>query len=295
MAKLAKMTLGALLLGCLTTPAMSQVYYNWMSPEIKNAWTQGYRGQGTTITVVDDFSSRNGFSGNLGDGTRVLRHGDWTFKEIYMLAPYASMKKDEFTQAQTVRLYAGLNILNLSYGMFASSQYSLNQLAWSSQESSIIQYARNGAAVVVKAAGNYSVAVTAANAQGQKDFLNLALVGAQSALFVGALDRNGTTTNKANIASYSNYAGADASVQQRFLMVGVRGDLTGLYGTSFAAPVISAYSSVLGSKFKQATATQISNQLLNTARQDTIMNYNVAIHGRGEASITRALAPVSIR
>ena len=113
--------------------------------------------------------------------------------------------------------------------------------------------------------------------------------------FVGALDRNGTTTNKANLAYYSNYAGADSKVQNNFLVVGVRGDLTGLYGTSFAAPVITGYASVLGSKFTSATPTQITNQLLTTARQDTINNYSAAVYGRGEASITRALAPVSIK
>jgi hypothetical protein len=51
----------------------------------------------------------------------------------------------------------------------------------------------------------------------------------------------------------------------------------------------------LGSKFKSATPLQITNQLLSTARKDTIRGYNPAIHGRGEASLTRALAPVTIK
>ena len=58
---------------------------------------------------------------------------------------------------------------------------------------------------------------------------------------------------------------------------------------------MSGYAAVLGSKFSTATATQITNQLLSTARQDTIKGYNVQLHGRGEASLTRALAPVAIR
>jgi subtilisin family serine protease len=78
-------------------------------------------------------------------------------------------------------------------------------------------------------------------------------------------------------------------------MVGVRTDVMGLAGTSFAAPIVSGYASVLGSKFTRATPTQITNQLLNTARSDTIFNYSAAEHGRGEASIARALAPASIR
>jgi subtilisin family serine protease len=74
----------------------------------------------------------------------------------------------------------------------------------------------------------------------------------------------------------------------------VRGDLTALYGTSFAAPVVSGYAAVLGSKFTKATPTQIANRLLDSARTDTITGYDVSIHGQGEASITRALAPASI-
>jgi hypothetical protein len=34
--------------------------------------------------------------------------------------------------------------------------------------------------------------------------------------------------------------------------------------------------------------------LLDSARTDTITGYDVSIHGQGEASITRALAPASI-
>lgn len=149
--------------------------------------------------------------------------------------------------------------------------------------------------MVAKAAGNDAVAVNGVNSSGLADYLNRALIGSQTGLFVGALDKNGTTTAKASLAWYSNYAGTDVNVQNKFLVVGVEGSKTGLYGTSFAAPVISGYSAVLGSKFTAASATQITNQLLNTARTDTITNYNKAVHGRGEASLSRALAPVAIR
>ena len=43
------------------------------------------------------------------------------------------------------------------------------------------------------------------------------------------------------------------------------------------------------------TPTQIASRLLNTARTDTINGYDRSVHGRGEASITRAMAPASIR
>lgn len=278
-----------------TTATRTPVYQPWMSPEVSGAWSAGYRGQGTTVTVVDDFSSTKFYSGNLGAGTSTLRHGEWTRLEASMVAPSAAIASHDFASGRSVGLArSGLNAVNLSYGMYARSGYSIGQLSWSAQESSLIGYAKNGTAVVVKAAGNDAVAVGAANRAGNTDYLNVALAGTPSAIFVGALDRNGTPEAPALLAGYSNFAGSDPVVQRQFLSVGVRGDLTGLYGTSFAAPVVTGYAAVLGSKFTTATPTQITNRLLDTARTDTIGNYSAAVHGRGEASIARALAPASI-
>ena len=212
-----------------------------------------------------------------------------------MIAPEATMKFQDFSKNTAVGLSNGLNVLNLSYGSFARAGYSSNNIGWGSPEKSIITYAQNGQAVVSKAAGNDAVAVGTANSAGNVDYLNLALKGAKSAIFVGALSANGTTASKASLASYSNTAGADTTVQRQFLVVGVEGSKTSLYGTSFAAPIISGYAAILGSKFTSASPTQIANQLLNTARQDTISNYSAAVYGRGEASIARALAPANIR
>ena len=267
----------------------------WMSPEVADAWKQGYKGSGVTVTVVDDFRSNQGLYGNLGQGTQLLRHGEWTLKEASMIAPSATMRAHDFNSGTSVGLSRSLNVLNLSYGMYAPAGYTASQIGWSSQESSIISHAQNGKAVISKAAGNDSIVIGSANASGQVDYLNLALKGAQSAIYVGALNTNGTTSAPASLASYSNTPGADAVVQQQFVVVGVDGAKTGLYGTSFAAPIISGYAAILGSKFTKSTPTQIANQLLKTARQDTISGYNPATHGRGEASITRALAPVSIQ
>lgn len=270
-------------------------YYNWMSAEITGAWSEGYLGQGVRATIVDDFTSAYGNYGDLGDGLSLLRHGEWTRKQVTMIAPSATIASQDFYSGRSVSLdRKKLNVLNLSYGMYAAEGYSNESIGWAAQESSIISYAQTGRAVVVKAAGNDAVAVDAANFDGNVDYLNRALVGAQAVLFAGALDRNGAPNDLASIAWYSNYAGNDTSIQNQYLMVGVRGDLTDLYGTSFAAPIITGYTAVLGSKFKSATPTQIVNQLLDTARTDTILGYSTSVHGRGEASISRALAPASI-
>jgi subtilisin family serine protease len=276
----------------LSNVSMAQTVQSWMSPEVGDAWRQNYKGSGVTITVVDDFRSNSRFSGNLGYGVANMRHGEWTYNEALMIAPAATMRADDFNTAGAVALNRGLNVLNLSYGMYIAPNVAFR---WGSQEQSIVNYATNGNAVISKAAGNDAVAINSVNRNGQIDALNYSLKGTKSAIFVGALSKNGTTTSQASMASYSNTAGTDTTVQKQFLVVGVEGNKTGLYGTSFAAPIVSGYAAIIGSKFTSANATQITNQLLNTARQDTIASYNASIHGRGEASLTRALAPVAIK
>lgn len=276
-------------------PAVTPVYRRWMSPEIRLAWNAGFRGQNTRIVVVDDFTSKDRFSGNLGPGKVTQRHGTWVRQQAGMIAPAAEMRTlDYYSNERVTARSTGLTVVNLSYGIFGRPGITIIESELAPQERSIVRHARLGTAVVVQAAGNDGVAVGTPEAGGHVDYLSLALIGKQSAIFVGALDRNGTVTNKARIEGYSNYAGKRRAVQDRFLMVGVRDDVTGIAGTSFAAPIVSGYAAVLGSKFRGASATQISNRLLNTARTDTIRNYRRDVHGRGEASIGRAIAPSRI-
>jgi hypothetical protein len=270
-------------------------YYAWMSSEIEAAWAEGFFGQGTRVAIVDQFFGLENerLQANLGPGSKTQFHGEWVADQITMIAPRADQYRQDFLATHAVPLTFGkLNILNLSYAMMAQAGW--DTIPWTAREASIISYAQSGSAVVVKAAGNDRVAIGDANSLGRVDYLNRDLIGARSAIFVGALDRNGTPEDLARIASYSNFAGTNVTVQNQFLMVGVRGDLTGLYGTSFAAPIVSGYAAVLGSKFTSATPTQIANQLLTTARTDTIFDYSPAIHGKGEASLSRALAPIRI-
>jgi subtilisin family serine protease len=271
----------------------TQTVQSWMSPDVGAAWAAGYKGQSVTITMVDDFSSSDRFSGNFGIGVQTQRHGEWTREEASMIAPSATIRSKDFSTGSAVSLAGGRNVLNLSYGMYTTAGYGVNQIWWAPEEASIINYATRGTAVVSKAAGNDSVAVGGVTG-GQQDYLDLALIGKSTAIFVGALSTNGTTANKAQLAWYSDYAGSNPLVQSHFLVVGVEGDKTGLYGTSFAAPIISGYAAIIGSKFTKATPVQITNDLLNTARTDTLVNYDPSIYGKGEASLSRALAPVAI-
>ena len=274
-------------------PTRPPMYFAWMSPEIQEAWNQGALGQNIWITSVDDFSSDEKLSGKLGVNREEMRHGEWVLLQGGMIAPSAMLTAHDFSSGMSVLLNGEqLDVLNLSYGAFAPDGF--HAINWSPQERSIITAARDGTAVVVKSAGNDTVAVGDVNSSGGLDYLNRDLIGASSAIFVGALQKNGTNSDQADIASYSNFSGSNEVVQNQFVTVGVDGRLTGLHGTSFAAPIVSGYAAVIGSKFTTATPTQVTSQLLNTARRDTIRNYDVEIHGRGEASISRALAPLSI-
>jgi subtilisin family serine protease len=264
-----------------------------MSNEVLTAWQAGYQGQGTRVFVVDDYTSATRLTGNLGQGLISQQHGWWTSSQVKAIAPLATVDTISWANAAPLPIAStpGLKIVNMSYAVYAVPSSSIT---WDPLQSSIIKAANAGQIVAVKAAGNDGIAVNATNVSGLKDFMNAALFNAPSLILAGALNANGSPTAQTTRASYSNYAGSDPAAQARFLFVGVPGDATKLYGTSFAAPVISGYASVLGSKFTSGTATQIANQLLATARTDTIKDYSASVYGRGEASLSRALAPASI-
>ena len=154
----------------------TQTVQSWMSPDVGAAWAAGYKGKGVTITMVDDFSSSNRFSGNFGLGVQTQRHGEWTREEASMIAPAATIRSKDFSTGSAVSLAGGRNVLNLSYGMYTTAGYGVNQIWWAPEEASIINYATRGTAVVSKAAGNDAVAVGGVTG-GQQDYLDLALIG----------------------------------------------------------------------------------------------------------------------
>jgi len=129
-------------------------------------------------------------------------------------------------------------------------------------------------------------------------------------LVVGALTETGTTDKKSDIAFYSNVAGDDLLIQSRFLYASgtvpfYAGDviygssiISGFnnnVGTSYAAPRVAGYVAIVRQKFPNLTAPNTADILLATARYDTLTCYpncDKAIYGQGEASLSRALAPV---
>ena len=129
-------------------------------------------------------------------------------------------------------------------------------------------------------------------------------------LIVGALNQPGSVNSPASIAPYSNTAGADADIAKRFLLasgtipfsgndVSINGTLLRSgYGTSYAAPRVAGMVAIVRSKFPNLSASQTASIMLDTARYDTLSCYytvagcDKTIYGKGEASLSRALAPV---
>lgn len=291
-------TFAGMLAGCVETTTTDTsggaAMRPWMSGDVEAAWNSGYKGQGTTITVVDDYDGPL-ISGKL-DGTQQNRvHGAWTSAQAQMIAPETNVRQVDYDRAARsgYLLGDGLNIISNSYtvrGEVTSGYANLSTL-----ERLTVDHAINGTAVVVKSAGNDARAFDSAGSAGQKDVFGTAMIGADTAIFVGALASNGSPNARANMASYSNYAGNNGQVQSQFLVVGVDVSKTGLAGTSFGAPIVAGYAAILGSKFKTASPGQITRQLLDTARSDTIQDYSPTIHGQGEASLSRALAPARLQ
>lgn len=293
--KLLSMVVAATVMSSSTFAESPVFYPKWQHTDVHSAWNSGYRGQGTVITFADDFRTSTNMTARLTSVFTTQTHGDWTSQEAKLIAPDASIQKTQFVGAPINLVPNKFNIINASYRYSYWKGYKVHQIHMGATEQSIINAAHTATAVITKAAGNDRVPVNGVTANGMQDYLNLALIGTRTTMYVGALDRNGSPTNKANIAWYSNTAGTHATIQRYYLMVGVDSGAIGLYGTSFAAPVVAGYSAILSSKFKTASPIAITNRLLNTARTDTINGYNRAIHGRGEASLSRAIAPASIR
>ena len=175
-----------------------------------------------------------------------------------------------------------------------------------SGDNTLIAAATN--AVISKSAGND--AIDAKYEYLAKAFSTDSSIGPRL-LVVGALTKNGTVASPASLASYSNFAGTDSTIASRFVLANgnapyanggvmingsnIAGYDGGNVGTSYAAPVVAGYASVVMQKFPNLTAASTSNIILDTARTDTLSCYpscDPAIYGKGEASLSRALAPV---
>jgi len=170
-------------------------------------------------------------------------------------------------------------------------------------------------AVITKAAGNDSI-------DAYNEPLNRYLVEdptiSTRLLIVGALAQDPNGGMPLFAEGYSNTAGASAAIKARFLVaLGttpfqtnwvswngtiISGSDNGNNGTSYAAPRVAGYVAIVRQKFPNLTAPNTADIMLATARYDTLGCYtpgngptggcDTSKYGQGEASLSRALAPV---
>ena len=280
------------------------------SADVLAAWNNGWTGNGKNILTVDYFSSAN----SCGFFNVTACHGIITsLISGITTAPGATKYLLDWNGTDTVRNFNGttatptsMNVVNLSYTYVGQgAQTASNQVA--NFLKSNYQSFNLSNAVITKAAGNSSVT-------SNNDILSKTLAYNSSIaprlLIVGAVSGNGTTSSPVNISYYSNTAGTDLALANRFVLANgnapwstfdvkinnsvIPGSSSNM-GTSYAAPLVAGYAAIIQQKFPGLNAANTSNIILDTARYDTLTCYpscNTSIYGKGEASLSRALAPV---
>jgi hypothetical protein len=307
------------------------------SADVLLAWNNGWTGKGSNILIIDSYANKAGCTNSNGDC-----HGVVTMMATDLIAPGATKFGLDYAFGTNftgtafdmggVNLTSSksINVINQSWsyiylandwncnngcgiapsdavynaGIANKSTEHSNLIKFFSGVTSVANISNISNAVITQAAGNdkldskYTLTVLALSENSNVQ---------QRLLVVGALDKNGTTSNKATIASYSNYAGSNVAISDRFVTangtmpwsagsVKINGSNFGVRsGTSYAAPLVAGYAAILMHKFPNLDAVKTSSIILDTARYDTLTchpNCDPTIYGKGEASLSRALAPV---
>ena len=207
---------------------------------------------------------------------------------------------------QSVRPWTSAELLQARTAYAGSSVSTINRMKDAGLNGQLTQFIFSDA-VITKAAGNDRIL-------SEQEPLNWFLSKDSNIhprlLIVGALNQAGSLSAPAEIASYSNKAGTDSDVSSRFLVasgttpfnsgqVDINGNsVNQADGTSFAAPRVAGYVAIVRSKFPNLNASQTASIMLDTATYSTLacsktnVGCNKAIYGKGEANLSRALAPV---
>ena len=291
--------------------------------EVIDAWNQGWTGKGVNVVVADSFDSPN-------------THGVIVTSLVARYAigsSYFGIPLDIYSQSTTnvffidgtranLQTTKNIGVINTSFGAnysngtsdsaraITDNNLALMRSNWTNILKGSVGFVYQGInltdAVITKSAGND--AITSDKESFVKAYADDSSINGRL-LVVGALDFD--SNGKGFIASYSNTAGTNTNVKNRFVTasggtpfstgdiylngIRVNGSDFGSTGTSFAAPRVAGYAAIIRQKFPNLDAVKTSSIILDTARYDTLScnpNCDSNIYGAGQASLSRALAPV---
>ena len=283
--------------------------------DVLESWRLGWTGLDTTILVIDDLFDTthgaivSGIANQIAPGARILGK-DFSYTPSYQdsLAPVLLDGSDSGLTG-TDKVHA----VNLSFSPYPQFLDSAT-LASSLKDLTGFRYTgvRLSDAVIAVAAGNGTfndlvpVEVSETTQPLAWTLLNDGALQSRT-LVVGALNVD-TATGTKSLASYSNFPGANASTQSRFLVASGHANWVDGYfaidgiqetdpsaWTSYATPRVTAIASIVRQKFPNLSGEQTANVLLSTATYETLgchPSCSPSLYGQGEVSLRRALAPV---
>jgi hypothetical protein len=282
--------------------------------DVLAAWSQGWTGAAKNILLVDGFQAPASCSNSSAcHGIIVTMTSDNIAPAAAKFALNASLNNNLSIPGSVFNILGGnistttqMHVANFSFTYSNNAQGDTTASAWVNfiNGSNNVANAIITDAVITKSSGNNSAADAYVDSPMVRAFTNDANI-ASRLLIIGALDGHGNTSSPTSIASYSNRAGTNNIAQSRYVLASGNTPFDSLringsainsgVGTSYSGPVVAGYAAILRQKFPNLDAVKTSSIILDTARYDTLTcnpNCDPAIYGRGEASLSRALAPV---
>jgi hypothetical protein len=296
--------------------------YSPPDKDVIDAWNQGWTGKGVNVVVADGFSPPDTHGVIVTSLVARNAIGASFFGIPYDLSQNSTNVFYINGTRANLQTTINIGVINTSFGAVYSNGTSeaaratvdnnlaVNRSLWTNILKGSAGFVYQGInltdAVITKSAGND--AITADKESYVKAYADDSSIK-ERLLVVGALDFD--SNGKGYIASYSNTAGTNANVKNRFVTASgatpfstgdiyvngtrVAGSDFGNKGTSFAAPLVAGYAAIIRQKFPNLNASKTTSIILDTARYDTLScnpNCDSNIYGAGQASLSRALAPV---
>lgn len=271
----------------------------YITDEIKEAWADGYTGEGVTINIVDTFNERA--AGGWGHTRGTTSHGGKVHAIIGGHEQYGQFQ-------QGIAPDATINRINVTGNASWEQMTNADIVNWTTTyglernnfENPVFQIPKTDALLVISA-GNYSSKCV--EGDGRKNHCSrLALSAAlgdnaENTLVVGAVynynDAIHVSSSKAGVTKDS-FIVDDHNVEFHWdpIQVGsLNRDTRKVGGTSFAAARVTAKAALIKSKFPKFNGRDIARLIKATA--DDLGAPGVdPIYGHGKINLSRALSPV---